>query len=257
MALRKLCRTLVEPLFRNFELFASTLALLTGAVTTLYAGLWWKRRYSDCNPYSTKKWPLQSREVVTLDERRVWHWLFEAFEGHQILLKVLVTCFTGTTSKEVGRHWHPLLRGVYCTFAVCSAEGLVIGCVDVLKDTQRLPISHRQFRRALLARCSIAYMAVEADYLPSAEEIRLKFLGTLPPDIDISIQSETCLSTARRKLHEAVAQRRRTHFGINESLLPNGEIGTLYLAEEGQPERKVHLGDWQKYESFSVPLNKK
>lgn len=227
------------------------LAALTGAlVCRVWMG--WMAARSRRPP---RRWPLQARAVVSAEELKVWLWLQHVFGGYQILLKTPVTCFTRSPSREGGLRWHPLLRGMYCTFAVCTPQGHVLGCIDVLKEGDHLSRRHRQFRRALLSRCSIAYSVVQADRLPPMEEIQLELLGDAELFRSRPYSGESELIAARWELHAAIENRRQVLRGDAGSAAVERESVVLSSAEEGPPESAFYSGSWQQYDSFIAPLD--
>lgn len=235
------------------------IAMLIATVPCVVAGVvvhrWWLGRSAARSLRVPARWPLQARAVANAEERRVWRWLHQVFDDHQILLKTPVTCFTRAPSREGGLRWHPLLRGMYCTFTVCTADGHVLGCIDVLQDDQGLPRSQRQFRRALLSRCSIAYTVVVAERLPTAEEIRLELLGDEGPTLGPSSERHAGISAARWKLQAAINSRRHMLRGDPRPLSVDGANEIFYASEEGQPENAFYAGTWQQYDSFIAPLD--
>lgn len=231
---------------------AMSVAAALGGGGGALACRWWLGRSAARSLRLPTRWPLQARAVANAEERKVWRWLLQAFDGHQILLKTPVTCFTRAPSREGGLRWHPLLRGMYCTFTVCTADGHVVACIDLLQDGPGLPRSHRQFRRALLSRCSIAYSVVVADRLPTVEEIRLELLGDEGSATGGSPEHPPDVSAARWKLHAAINSRR--HMLRGDPPPTDGANEILYAAEEGQPENAFYAGTWQQYDSFIAPL---
>ncbi|MEX1168075.1 MAG: hypothetical protein WEK74_14645, partial [Hydrogenophaga sp.] len=126
-----------------------------------------------------KHWPLTPRAVVNSEELRVWHWLSRAFYDQQIMIKLPVTRFTLPRDMEKGMAWYRLLNGVYCSFTVCTAEGRVIGCIDVLGQSA-MPRSTRLLKHSLLTQCELPYWLVRSGSLPTVSEIRAEFLGETP-----------------------------------------------------------------------------
>lgn len=123
-----------------------------------------------------RHWPLHSRPLVNSEELRLWRWLMETFDDHHVMIKVPVTRFTRPNPSENGLYWYGLLKNTTCTFTVISADGNVIGCVDVPKPTG-LSLKSRNLKHNLLAQCGITYMVVNPSRLPDPAEIRNEFLG--------------------------------------------------------------------------------
>ena len=122
------------------------------------------------------KWQLESRPLFTDAERKTWQWLKRAFFDHHVLVKIPVIRFLLPQSASQDLHQHELLKGVYCSFTICTTDGTVIGCVDV-PGAHGLKASHRDIKQKLFAECGIAYVMISADSLPTKEMIRDAFLG--------------------------------------------------------------------------------
>ena len=155
---------------------ASVLGMLLGA--GLYWG--WGRRNASQKLRLPARWQLHARGLVTSEELEVWKWLRTAFADHVVMVKVPVMRFTIPSSKEkTGRqdqNWHELLSGVYCTFAVSTLDGKVVGCVDV-PGKRGLTRAQREMKEGLLLECGIGYTTVRAASLPSGGAMRTAFLG--------------------------------------------------------------------------------
>lgn len=97
------------------------------------------------------------------------------------MVKLPVLRFTTPASKEKTGgtpRWQDLLNGVYCTFTVCTANGNVVGCVDV-PGKRGLSRPNRELKESLLSDCHIAYTVVRSVKLPKASAMRAAFLGEL------------------------------------------------------------------------------
>lgn len=154
------------------------LALLAGLILGAFFHAWWQQKTELAKRRIPRKWPLAVRPLVNSKERRTWRWLVRSFLDHHVLIKMPVTRFTMPQVKEQGQgqHWFHLLSGVYCTFTVCTAEGTVIGCVDV-PGPMGLSLSNQTLKHTLLSQCNIRYWVVDPEHLPSVTEIRTAFLG--------------------------------------------------------------------------------
>ena len=127
------------------------------------------------------KWPLVSRVLVNNEEYEVLKWLRATFHDHFVMVKLPVLRFTAPVEsgkKASGRRWQTLLNGVYCTFTVCTANGNVVGCVDV-PGKRGLAKASRSLKEALLSDCHIAYTVVRSSQFPKASSMRAAFLGEL------------------------------------------------------------------------------
>ena len=72
-----------------------------------------------------------------------------------------------------------MLGGLYATFTICTLDGKVVGCVDVLGKHEGSKAS-RELKEALLLDCGIAYIATSAFNVPDAGALRELFLDELP-----------------------------------------------------------------------------
>ena len=124
------------------------------------------------------KWQLRARPLFTDVERTVWRWLRQVFFDQQLMLKIPVVRFLSPQSATQGHHSHELLKGIYCSFTVCKADGTVIGCIDV-PGVNGLKASHRDMKQRLFAECGIAYTVLSASNLPTLEDLRTSFLGAM------------------------------------------------------------------------------
>lgn len=147
----------------------TTIALLllflgAGAAAGLTGGVMWMRERGVAGADRTvmtdtpEQWPLKARGLVTTGEVEVWNWLRTTFPDHHVLIKVPVLRFTTPMERDRKQRekWLTRLSAVYTTFAVCSADGTVLGCVDV-PGKRGLDQRRRELKEALLADCHIAY----------------------------------------------------------------------------------------------------
>jgi len=168
---------------------------------------WHKRRVMEV----PQVWPFDPRRVASVEERKVWSWLREVFPAHQVLLKLPITRFVTPHRPDRAREWQHLLSGVYCTFTVCTGDGRVVGCLDVMDDPDALPRLNRQIKETLLEQCGINYWAVVQDRLPSGETLRTEFLdsstGGEPSQRPPSAQPRP-LDDVRQRLHQTLDRNR-------------------------------------------------
>lgn len=157
-------------------LLGSASALVIGMVLGAMIYAWRQRAINVSRRRIPKQWPLAYRSIVNSRERKVWRWLVRSFLDHQIMVKMPITRFTVPANKEGVQHWFEVLRGVYCSFTVCTAEGKVIGCVDV-PSPAGLSLSNQTLKHTLLSQCNIRYWVIDADQLPGVGDIRVAFLG--------------------------------------------------------------------------------
>jgi Protein of unknown function (DUF2726) len=126
-----------------------------------------------------RHWPLVPRAVLTEEEQKVFAWLQSTFEGYLVMAKLPVVRYTKPIDKTKnggGDDWQALLNNVYCTFAICNANGNVVGCVDV-PGKNGLAKANRQLKEGLLGDCHIPYTVVRSTAMPQAGMLRAAFLG--------------------------------------------------------------------------------
>jgi len=173
-----------------------------------------RRRRRDDALEIPQVWPFDPRRIANSDERRIWSWLRETFPDHQVLPKLPMMRFVMPQRPEKAREWQQLLSGVYCTFTICTADGRVIGCIDVMAGPDSLPLTNRQIKETLLEQCGINYWAVPRDRLPASEILRTEFVGgTTPPrelDMDPPASQFVPMDDVRQRLHETL-DRNRAH----------------------------------------------
>ena len=110
------------------------MGLVLGAALGVGVYAWWLRSLANTRIRMPSKWPLAARALMTNEEYEVFKWLRATFHDHLLMVKLPVLRFTVPVSKDKnggGGRWQELLGGVYCTFTVCTANGNVVGCVDV------------------------------------------------------------------------------------------------------------------------------
>ncbi|MEO6018007.1 MAG: hypothetical protein ABIP46_12190, partial [Polaromonas sp.] len=113
--------------FVSTLMVTAVLAAFFGAASCRY----WLARNARQKKLIPAKWQLRARPLFNDVERTVWRWLRQVFFDHQLLLKVPVIRFLSPESASQGQHSHDLLKGIYCSFTVCAANGTVVGCIDV------------------------------------------------------------------------------------------------------------------------------
>lgn len=145
-------------------------------------------------------WQLQVRPLFSDVERSVWLWLTRTFFDHHVLVKIAVIRFLSPLSATEGQHSHELLKGVLCTFTLCTTDGTVIGCIDVPGATG-LKASNRDLKQQLFAECGVAYAVLNANDLPQVAVIRSVFLGEIDlevkPVCDASAAGDVSVPRAR------------------------------------------------------------
>lgn len=156
-----------------------------------------------------RHWPLHARGLVNSEELRVWRWLSETFDDHDVMIKISVTRFIRPHASETGLYWYGLLKNITCTFSVCSEDGHVVGCVDVPKSFG-LSQKARTLKEDLLAQCGISYIVLNPSRLPNAAEIRNEFLGEVAErSRNLKREEAAAVATARVSLQKTLVQQRR------------------------------------------------
>lgn len=171
-------------------LLMTILGLLAGAVIGVFLYAFWLHRRSNEALRMPDKWPLAARVLITNEEYEVFKWLRATFHDHLVMVKLPVLRFTMPTETDRnggGRRWQDLLGGVYCTFTVCTANGNVVGCVDV-PGKRGISKAGRDVKESLLSDCRIAYTLVRSTSLPKASAMRAAFLGELEVEDQVDHQ---------------------------------------------------------------------
>jgi hypothetical protein len=166
------------------------IALAVGAVAGAALFAWRLRILSDAPVRLPKTWPLAARSVITNQEHEVLIWLLETFSDHLVMIKLPVLRFTMPVDKEKnggGKKLQDMLGGVYCSFTVCTTEGNVVGCVDVV-GRRGIGKANRELKESLLMACDVAYTVIRSGSLPKGSDMRAAFLGE--GDVDNAIDSE-------------------------------------------------------------------
>ena len=228
------------------------LALVAGLAVGALVHTWWAKREASAKRRIPRQWPLTVRSLVNSKERRVWRWLVRAFLDHHVMVKMPVTRFTMPTQKDQGQHWFQLLSGVYCTFTICTAEGVVIGCVDV-PGPLGLSLSNQTLKHTLLTQSRIGYWVVDPDHMPSVSEIRSGFIA----DKDATASErereryESQFNASRANLQATVTRRRAKPGSSNRSDSTFGQESNF--GPDSRPFDS-QLSSWQ-HDSFTAPLD--
>ena len=209
----------------------------------------WRARIERAKRKIPKHWPLTQRAIVNSEEIRVWNWLSRAFYDHQIMIKLPVTRFTVPQDRNDGMVWYRLLNGVYCTFTVCTAEGRVVGCIDV-QGKNAIPRSTRLLKHSLLTQCELPYWVVRSSSLPTVSEIRREFLGETPSPQTLREHEleERVLIAAQANLRSAI-HRQRGNRQTDFSPLSTWSSSATGDSSIGPPQSQ-----WQD-NSFLIPLD--
>lgn len=221
--------------------FAACLVFLTGVALIL----WRQRTKVPQRPQIPKVWPLLARPLVNSKERKIWTWLSRVMHDQHIMIKLPVTRFTIPAQREGAEHWYNLLNRVYCTFTVCSADGRVIGCVDV-PGNAGLSMSNQTLKYGLLSQCGIPYWVVEPDNLPHMSQIRAAFLGEVAAQHGDPTRMDTRLKDVAEHLQAVVLRQR--------SSKPHVDIDLHGFAHTVPPEDGPLTEGWEQ-NSFMAPLD--
>jgi hypothetical protein len=223
----------------------SGLSLLFGMVLGVIFHAWRQHHIHLAKRRIPRQWPIAVRSIVNSRERRVWRWMVRVFRDHHVLVKMPITRFTLPLHKTQGQHWFELLSGVYCTFTVCSPDGNVLGCVDML-GPKGLSLSNQTLKHTLLTQCGIRYWVVDHHHLPSEADIRTAFLGenaVFRPEREQDAQ----FNQSRASL-QAVVSRQRSTKGSGFSDLEGSS------ADEPPSFHGPLSSGWQE-NSFMVPMD--
>ena len=193
------------------------------------------------------KWQLQARPLFSDVERTVWRWLRQVFFDHQLLLKIPVIRFLSPQSVSQGHRSHELLKGIYCSFTVCTADGKVIGCIDV-PGIKGLKASHRDLKRKLFEECGIAYAVLSANNLPTLEGLRASFLGA-------SVSAEPAHSEFTASVQPSAPKSELATWGtsvVTKSEPTSSTDITPSDSTSGKPAPPIHASDSQAIDMLAL-----
>ncbi len=117
------------------------------------------------------EWAVAPRAIFTVDERRVYRQLRDAFPQHIVLAKLpLIRLCQPVDIKEM-RYWFELLGGIHVSYAVCSPQGRVLLTIDL--DGER-SASRRtlQIKQGVLSACRIRNLRCTIEHLPGIAELQ-------------------------------------------------------------------------------------
>jgi hypothetical protein len=214
-----------------------------------FAHRFWAARVERSRRRIPKHWPLNPRAIVNSEEARVWAWLTRAFYDHQIMIKLPVTRFTVPRDLQKGMAWYRLLNGVYCSFTICTADGRVIGCIDV-PGKNALPRNTRLLKHSLLTQCELPYWVVRSSSLPTVTEIRAEFLGETPTPQTLRDREmeERALIAAQNNLRTALNRQRGNRQSDFNPL-------STWPSSKGSDSSISAMGSQWQENSFLVPLD--
>jgi Protein of unknown function (DUF2726) len=150
-----------------------------GVLVVIAAGLafWATRPRQSASLPLPNEWSVAPRAIFSVDERRAYRHLRDAFPEHVILAKLpLIRLCQPVDPREI-RYWFELLGSIHVTFAVCTTQGRVLAAIDL--DGER-PASRRtqQIKQGVLSTCRIRHLRCTLDHLPSAAELQRLLPGT-------------------------------------------------------------------------------
>lgn len=150
------------------------LAVLVVAAAAMAA--WVTRaRPADATPLPAQ-WAIGPRTVFTVDERRAYRTLRDAFPQHVVLAKLPLVRFCQPQDADEMHYWFELLGSIHVSFAVCTTQGRVLAAVDL--EGERPPSRRSlQIKQNVLGACRIRYLRCAIDQLPSTAELQT----LLPP----------------------------------------------------------------------------
>ena len=179
------------------SVIASGLGLLVGMLlgAWLWAWLLDRRKAASKRALTLQGlWPLKRRPVFNNHEQEVWQSLRSIFHDHAVMVKIPILRFTQLREPKASmlqataevennarlnsEQWLEMLGGLYTTFTVCTMDGKVVGCMDVLGKLESSK-STRALKEALLLDCGIAYAVANAFNMTDARMLRELFLGEL------------------------------------------------------------------------------
>lgn len=221
-------------------------AFLLGAGLGAVLVFWLRRTQSKGRRRIPKEWPLAIRPLVNSREKQVWLWLAKVMFDQQILVKLPVTRFTTPVAHTDAAHWYQLLNGVYCTFTLCSMDGMVIGCIDV-PGPNGLSLSNQTLKHTLLSQCGVHYAVVDPANLPHLIQIRTAFLGEQAARGGTNSQLDSRFKDVSQHLHAIVGRKRSTK---------NQAVAQLDAALPNTSEysESVMASGWEQ-NSFITPLD--
>ncbi len=149
-----------------------------GVLVVIAAGLafWATRPRQSSSLPLPNEWAVAPRAIFSVDERRAYRHLRDAFPGHIVLAKLpLIRLCQPVDPKEM-RYWFELLGSVHVSYAICTPQGRVLAAIDL--DGER-PASRRtqQIKQGVLSTCRIRHLRCTIEHLPSAQELQ----RLLPP----------------------------------------------------------------------------
>jgi hypothetical protein len=148
------------------------IALAVLVVIAAAMAFWVTRpRQADALPLPTD-WTVGPRAVFSVDERRAYRQLRDAFPQYIVLAKLPLIRFCQPADPKEMQYWFELLGGIHVSFAVCSAHGRVLATIDL--DGDRPPARRtQQIKQSVLAACRIRYLRCTIEHLPSTAELQL------------------------------------------------------------------------------------
>ena len=181
----------------QWSVVASGLGLLVGMLLGAWLWAWLLDRRKAASKLALPLpglWPLKRRPIFNSHEQEVWQSLRSIFHDHAVMVKIPILRFTQLREPKVsslqatagaadnGRlnseQWLEMLGGLYTTFTVCTMDGKVVGCMDVIGKPEGSK-ARCALKETLLLDCGIPYAVASAFKVPDALVLRELFLGEL------------------------------------------------------------------------------
>jgi hypothetical protein len=236
---------------RYIGLLVATMTMLASGAVGAVGYARWQQKIASAKRRIPREWPLAQRSMINSKERLAWNWLVHSFPDQHVMIKVPVTRFTIPQRTEQGQHWFHILSSVYCTFTVCTAEGRVIGCIDVPGQVG-FSLSNQTLKHTLLSQCNIPYWVVDPDELPSTTLARATFLGehaVMKEELD-RVRTDAEFNETRANLKAALLRQR--HHQSND-------FAGLDASPPSEPHHDdayaSHLSTGWQQNSFVAPLD--
>lgn len=209
-----------------------TLDFFLAAMLGIFVGIVGYRGYLDFSTRQAQKLPDHAapklKSLFNELDQAAWLWLQQVFPEHKILLKIPLLRFLSGGSVDLQSLVQ--FKGIYCTFTVCSAQGRVVGCIDVA-GARPIHVNRRDFKKKLFEKFGLAYTVLAVDELPSPEALRAVFLNEAMPLIPILDAYDTShsslafeLSTVHAELDPVANVRHNLHTKLdtNRKMRPSG-----------------------------------
>ena len=148
------------------------IALAVLVVIAAAMALWVTRPRQAANVPLPADWTVVPRAVFSVDERRAYRQLREAFPQYIVLAKLPLIRFCQPADAKEMHYWFELLGSIHVSFAVCSAHGRVLATIDL--DGERPPARRtQQIKQSVLSACRVRYLRCAIEHLPTTHELQM------------------------------------------------------------------------------------